>query len=357
MTVQPAIESPRDAAADAVVRAVAAARRRLRVVHALQLSALSVPAGVAVGAALALAGWAPLWTSAALAVFGALAAAAWAAAQTPPTDTVARTLDTRLGLRDRVAAALQLQPTGGPIATLVARDAAARLAPVDVTALFPLALGRAPAVMLTVAVALVAWSLSSGTGGASAPDTTPTAGRDSAPAGEARRRAPEGSRAPSAETERAASQPRPTEAASQQRNDPRRAGEAASAAIALPRPAQPAAPATESTGRSTNAPAQNQPAESAQAASNAGGRSGRGGSATGLTPSGASLAGAGGAARGNPFARGSSDRALPTSAAAYRAARASAEAALGRDEIPPDYREHVRAYFSALPAAGTGGAR
>jgi hypothetical protein len=40
-------------------------------------------------------------------------------------------------------------------------------------------------------------------------------------------------------------------------------------------------------------------------------------------------------------------------------ARANAEAALARDVIPPDYRDHVRAYFRTLPArpAGTGGSR
>ena len=348
MTVRPAIESPRDPAADAVVRAVAAARQRLRVVHALQLSAIAVPAGAVVGAAAALAGWAPLWTAFALAAFGAAAAAAWAGAHTPPADSVARTLDTRLGLRDRVAAALQLQQTGGPIATLVARDAAARLAPVDVSTLFPLALGRAPAVALTVAVALVAWDLSIGTGGSRAPVTAPTANSESA-ATEARR-PPEGSRAASAATERPDSQPRPTEAGGQRRNDPRRAGETASEATALPGPPPLAAPRTapESTGRPANVSAQNQPPAPTQAASNAGGRGGQGGSAAGLTPDGPSRTGAGGAARGSAFARAGDARAPQTSAAAYRAARANAEAALVRDSIPPDYRDHVRAYFNAI---------
>ena len=364
MTVRPVQASPHDAAVDAVVMAVDAARRRLRIVSALQLSALAVPAGVALGAALSVAGWAPLWTAAALAVFGATAAAVWAAGHTPSIDSVARTLDTRLGLRDRVAAALQLRQTGGPIATLVARDAAARLAPVNVTTLFPLALGRAPAVALTVAVALVAWDLATGTGRSRTPVTTPTATSESANTTETPRRAPEGSRA-AAETGQPDSQPRPVETTSQPRNDPQRAGDSASAATAVPGLRQPAAPtATESTGRSTSA-ARHQQAESAPAASTAGGRGGRGGSAAGLTPRGPSLAGAGGAAAGNEprdFARGrlaSAGRDLPLSASSLAAARASAEAALGRDVIPPDYRDHVRAYFSALPSSGTvaGGAR
>ena len=313
MTVRPAQESPHDAdaAVDAVVRNVAAARRRLRVVGALKLAALAVPGGVALGAALSVAGWAPLWTAASLAVVGAAAAAAWAAAHTPSADSVARTLDTRLGLRDRVAAALQLQRTGGPIATLVARDAAARLAPVNVTTLFPLALGRAPAVALTIAVALVAWDLSGGTGGSRTPVTTPTPTNESADTSETSRRVPEGSRS-AAEAGRPDSQPRPAETTSQPRTDRQRAGDAASEATALPGPRQPAAPAaTESTGRSTSA-ARNQQAESAPAASTAGARGGRGGSTAGLTPGGPSLAGAGGAAPGNALARAGDERAAAT---------------------------------------------
>jgi len=77
-----------------------------------------------------------------------------------------------------------------------------------------------------------------------------------------------------------------------------------------------------------------------------------------VTPDGPSRTGAGGAAAGHALARPGDERAPQTSAAAYRAARASAEAALGRDVIPPDYRDHVRAYFSALPSsASPGGAR
>jgi hypothetical protein len=72
-------------------------------------------------------------------------------------------------------------------------------------------------------------------------------------------------------------------------------------------------------------------------------------------PAGPSRTGAGGTAAGNALARAVDERAPQSSAAAYRAARASAEAALGRDEIPPDYREHVRAYFGALPASGSPG--
>jgi hypothetical protein len=43
----------------------------------------------------------------------------------------------------------------------------------------------------------------------------------------------------------------------------------------------------------------------------------------------------------------------------FTTARANAEAALARDVIPPDYRDHVRAYFRTFPSrpTGTGGSR
>ena len=70
-------------------------------------------------------------------------------------------------------------------------------------------------------------------------------------------------------------------------------------------------------------------------------------------------AGAGGAAPGNRLASPGSEPAAPVATVSYRAARANAEAALARDVIPPDYRDHVRAYFRALPSPSTsaGGTR
>jgi hypothetical protein len=56
-------------------------------------------------------------------------------------------------------------------------------------------------------------------------------------------------------------------------------------------------------------------------------------------------------------AAASGEAAAPAPAASYRTARASAEAALARDVIPPDYRDHVRAYFRAIGPGGPGGTR
>jgi hypothetical protein len=68
-------------------------------------------------------------------------------------------------------------------------------------------------------------------------------------------------------------------------------------------------------------------------------------------------AGAGGAAPGNGLASPGSEPAAPVVTVSFRAARANAEAALARDVIPPDHRDHVRAYFRALssPYTGAGG--
>ena len=81
MSAQSAFESPRDAAAAHVLRLVVAARRRLRTVATVRLVAIAAPAGVAAGAVLVTAGWAPAETPRVLGVLGAIAAAAWAAVQ------------------------------------------------------------------------------------------------------------------------------------------------------------------------------------------------------------------------------------------------------------------------------------
>src|SRR5262249_54580239 len=76
------------------------------------------------------------------------------------------------------------------------------------------------------------------------------------------------------------------------------------------------------------------------------------GSAAGQAPAGTLAAGAGGAAAGTAPVDGDRDalgnaeaRVTIQRPASIAAARAGAEAALARDVIPPDYRDHVRAYF------------
>jgi hypothetical protein len=360
MTVRPTFESRRAPVAgtldgDAVVRAVGAARRRLRTVSTLRLGALAAPGGVVLGAGLALAGWAPWWTPAALAALGAAGAAAWATAHTPTVPTVARILDAHLELRDRVSAALQLRQTGGPVAALVARDAAARLAPVDLTALFPLAIGRGPAVATTMAVALVAWLAAGGvnergpaTAAAGAAEGSASESDDAG----ARARAGAGT-ATSEPARQAAGRQTVLETRAPGRG-PADAGETPRTAsqASSPRPVPTAAPPAAGTqGRPAMGTAGNH-LSAPSMASTATGPSGRG-AAAGRTTGGAMSSGAGGAS-GQALAPSPAAGTTPMTSW-LNAARTQAEAALARDAIPPDHREHVRAYFRAIGAAPSPG--
>jgi hypothetical protein len=364
MSARSPLESPRDAAAGDVLRAVGAARRRLRTVATLRLIAIAAPAGVTVGAALVIAGWAAAETPPVLGVVGAVAAAVWAAARTPPLAAVARILDARLGLRDRVAAAVQLQTTDGPIAALVARDAAARLASVRMATVFPLAMGRLPAVAIALAIASMAWLTSSHAGPPVAAPARSTSS-NSAGAGDASSRTSSDPRGVATNA-----QPRPNgQAATLRAAEPRgqdgrgsakREAFAPAAASRGPQGAQPSA--ASAPGSSVNTAGASRQAAAAPAAASATGPigpTGRGGAAAGTAASGRMAAGAGGTAPGNRLASPGSEPAAPVATVSYRAARANAEAALARDVIPPDYRDHVRAYFRALPAPYTsaGGTR
>jgi len=347
-------ESPRDAAAGDVLRVVGAARRRLRTVATLRLIAIAAPAGIAAGAALVIAGWAPAETPRVLGVLGAIASAAWAAARTPPLAAVARILDTRLGLRDRVAAAMQLQATDGPIAALVARDAAARLASVRMTAVFPLAMGRWPAVAIALAIASMAWLTSSRAG---APAMAPASSASSTSADGASPRSTRDARGAATSAEpRASGRPATPRAAESRTPDDRgNATREAFAPAATPRGPQAAPPSVASQPSTVvNSAGTGRQAAVAPAAAAGSGRTGRGGAGAATAASGGLTAGAGGAAPGNGLASPGSRLEAPAVALSSRAARANAEAALARDVIPPDYRDHVRAYFRALPTPRTG---
>jgi len=355
MPTRSPFESPRDAAAADVLRLVVAARRRLRTVATVRLVAIAAPAGVAAGAVLVTAGWAPAETPRVLGVLGAIAAAAWAAVRTPSLAAVARMLDARLGLRDRVAAALQLQFADGPIAALVARDAAARLVSVRMTTVFPLAMGRMPAVAIALAVASMAWPTSSRVG---TPEAAPrTASSDSGGTDDASSRTRRDSRRAATTAEPRASgrpaTPQPAESrAADDRRDTTREAFAPAAASDRPQDAPP--PVASPRGAPVNTAGTSQQTAAAPAAAAATGRTGRSGAGAGSTASGGLTAGAGGAAPGGVLASRGSEPAAPVVSGSFRVARANAEAALARDVIPPDYRDHVRAYFRALPTPSTG---
>jgi hypothetical protein len=354
MSAEPVSDSSHGAAALEVRRAVAAARRRLRTVAMLRLAAVAAPAGVTAGVALALAGPAPAWAAGVLGLLGAVAAAAWAAIRTPTLATVARQLDTRLGLRDRVAAALQLQQTGGPVAALVARDAAARLAPIRMATVFPLALGRIPAVAAAIAVASVAWLMSIDAGTSRATLATAPGTRDAASAdagSPVRDGAP--SNAPAAEA-RARSATAPARAPEPRATDGR--GTTPREAFS-PAPARGDRPTTAAARETSDAPRAagggSRDGNASSAAARAPRPGARGGAGAGRAARGGLTPGAGGVASGNALAADAGSTAPGPGIGSYRTARAGAEAALARDVIPPDYRDHVRAYFRALGQEGT----
>ena len=291
-------------------------------------------------------------------MLAAVAALAWATAHTPPPEVIARMLDARLGFRDRVSAALQLQPIGGPIATLVARDAAARLASFNPAALFPLTFGRTPVVTLAVAVAMAAWLASSRVDDGRAPARAASTDGGASESGEAGEPAREASSAAGSNPGRPATGGRPAvvrrEPATGERNGttPSADGPGAQARGALPIERSPAADAT---GRPVNRSPTNQPAAATPVASTATGTAARGGSAAGRAANGGLSTGAGGAAPGNAFAAPSGAEAVPRPLITWSGvARANAEAALARDVIPPDYRD---ARARLLPGDGAGGSR
>jgi hypothetical protein len=359
MSADPVIDSSHGTAGLEVVRAITVARRRLRTVAMLRRAAVTVPGGVTAGAALALAGVAPAWTAGAFGLTGAVAAAAWAALRTPTVDAVARQLDARLGLRDRVSAAVQLQPTGGPIAALVARDAAAHLAPVHMATVFPLAIGRTAAVAAAVAVASVAWLMSVDS---RAPRTTTPAaasagGAESSEAGSPVR-GPRADARPDARTAEARSRSADARTPEARTADSRGTATREAFAPAPSRGDRPSIdPARESRDTPRSADTGGRDTAAFPASTDAA-RTGRGGASAGragagIASRGALTSGAGGVAAGNALAANGGGGATAQGIGSYRTARAGAEAALARDAVPPDYRDHVRAYFRALGQEGT----
>lgn len=339
-----------------VAAAVAAARRRARLVLALGAGSITVPAGAATGAVLALAGLVPGWTAAALAAAGAATAMGWAAIRTPSTAVTASRIDAALGLRDRVAAALHLRGSDAPIAALVTRDAAARLEGVQLATVFPVALPRPAAPAIALAAGLCGW-LAVANDVPVAPTAngvTPRAGSADSAATSRRQPAARTGDTQDAKEETA----RRPDTARDERTPERRAsqdgtgpGEPASGRSALDEPSNAPRPAA-------TTPPQSDADRNASASSNGGS-----GGTAGTTPSGLGSStqtasrdtqGAGGVSRRGalaPSGAPSDTAALPSRD--YRAARANAEAAITRDVVPPDYRDDVRAYFRALASGGS----
>ena len=341
---------------DEVAAIVAAARSRVRLVVLVRTASVAVPASVAAGAGLALSGVAPDWLPVVLGAGAFAGAALWAVRHTPALPAVAGRLDAALGLRDRVAAAVQLRGDETPIAALVRRDAGARLAGVRLGTVFPMTAARPSAALVALAAGLSAWLAWTGSG-LTAPQRSAAPGLRSAGASGSNaggRQGPAtGTRSAAEETARAAADP-----STDVRREPNQAL-ATGVADAAPRPAGGAPPATDvsaARGRPPlPAPARAGLAEAAAPATTAGGgaRSGTPGSSAHAAPS-LEARGAGGVSRGGALAEAESRAPAPIlTSDGYAAARANAEAALARDVIPPAYRDDVRAYFRTLAQRGS----
>jgi hypothetical protein len=347
--------APGDEYGDAVAAVVAAARRRLRFVLAVHAASLAVPGSIAAGAAIAIAGAAPWWTSIVLGAGAVAGSAVWAALRTPTVAAVAGQLDAALGLRDRVTAAQQLRGSTAPIAALVSRDAAARLAGVRPAAVFPLALARAAVPISALAVALSGWLAVSGravTNPRSAvgvPRTTSTGASDD---GRAIRQAGTGSVTGVSSRGITAS---PDAAATARENGGQTETNRHPENGAAPARAESESPSVATRSSARVAPsdlAGTTPQASGSAAAAAAARSASLGSAAGAVPT-HDATGAGGVSRGGALTPvDAGEPSVPVSADRYAAARAGAEAALARDVIPPAYRDDVRAYFRTLAPGG-----
>ena len=131
-----------NSAAEAAFELLRRCRRRLVVVAAVRRAGVTLPIAIALSETIALvARPAPLvlWTVVAAAIGLALIAALGAALVSAPSlrDTAAA-LDARLRLQDRMVTALQVAADDDPMATLVLRDVAFRIAGVSPSQTFPL---------------------------------------------------------------------------------------------------------------------------------------------------------------------------------------------------------------------------
>jgi hypothetical protein len=280
------------------------------------------------------------------ATVGAGAAAWW---RTPSLQRTGSAMDRRLRLEDRVVAALQLHRTDDVVAALVVSDAVRKLQDAAPEEVFPMRLGwwAAPAV-IGAGLLLAATTI----GARSAPSTSVPAGSGGSVSRVSRATsdgadAPEPNALPAASATAPAASAQSASASARTDSDHERRRELAD----------------DASGRK-GGPVESAALSSAAASAPDGSAAGRSGDRSGGTPSGPSVErgpASGNANRSETRAGGvsgavsvgrtieSTTRASQTTSAAVIAvAKAQAEAALSRGEIPPAYRKHVREYFLAI---------
>lgn len=318
-----------------------------------------------------------------LAAAGVVAAASVMAAwwQCPSTGTVAAALDNRLALDDSVVAALQVHDGNSLLAPLIVGQAVARAGAASPGDVFPIHL-RIPTAAIgagLLVLALAALTAETVTTGSTTNPRSRLAGDSSAahaspPLGEKNglEDAPRAERNDADATEaQVADEPgRPASLADAARAPARGAaidtGEAAAANAPLSRDARAAGPAggsrepTSETGApgggtgTERVAAGAEDAASGSAADSAHGRDqdigrGSGGFAVGQSSGSGGVRGGGllAASRSDAVAAGPTRRGIPPSRQQPR----DREAAAASDAVPPELREHVRRYFSAVTSA------
>jgi hypothetical protein len=351
--------------------------------HASTACALALIAGTAVRYAVG-PDSVPMWWWA-IAAMALVSSTVLTVVRTPTLRATGAELDRRLGLADHVAAALQLRDSPDPVARLVVKDATARLADLAPPRVFPLHVaGPGLKVAGAAAVALMAvWTNA----------TLNSGGNDSLQAGVPG----EGGAAV------AVTSVKPPQARSQEARDVTRTtdGGASQRQGGATREATPQESPTR-TSAADNAPAQRDPTTSEATASpltgsNRASTPGDPGSSSASNPAvrnASDTQGAGGSARaagsqtssGGATSRGTGASAdatdplrsgaggirggaltgqivVPSSAptaaappysARYQTARARAESALAREEVPPALQDYVRNYFLAIRPASEG---
>lgn len=323
-------------------------------------------------------------TLAASVAVAVIASAAWTIWRAPSRGATAALVDQRLGLQNHTVAALEVAADAGPFAALIVRDAVRRLHAVRPGDVLPFEAGRRGLALLGVA-AVAMLPVSGGVERGSSASALNGAGNsavavergagtssqhaDAEPGAKTLSRSAAGRSLETASTSAAtvpgedqASRVLPVATAASAFTSPdAMPAEPRGIPAAATTPHDPSFPVTRSSEQTRGAGGSSRQGGAAAGASgepaaDAGDR-GAGAAGAGLTPVRLAAAGAGGVGQGSlgdestvgQLAGGGSNR--PPVISASRA-RAAAQAAMTRDDIPPAQRNYVRDYFLRLTSKG-----
>ncbi len=275
--------------------------------------------------------------------------------RTPSLQQTGSAIDGSLKLEDRVVAALQLYRAPDVVAGLVVSDAVRKLHGTSPEHVFPMRVGwwAAPALagagLVVVAMALdpassLTTSSPNGAGGSGSATRAVQAGQGEASAARAGDATTSNAKPQPAFAPDGASPSAPRASADKSAGTPS-APEAPNAPAASNVPAAPVAPASAPPGATAGKPV----APDARGESPTGTSAASAQAAGSDSPDAPRAGGVGGAPTSERTIEplGRSPRSA-MSAPAVAAARAQAEAAIGRGEIPPGFRKYVRDYFTAI---------